>query len=348
MPEHDLFSVNAVLFAFAENGHLDSAKVVFSKMPARNLVSWTTMLGALSQFADVESTFEEMPEHDVVSCTCAIAAFSRHGHLESSLELFHAMRVRNFSTCTAILSGYVHCGLLKESERFFHDQMPQHDLVSVTTLLVAYTQSQRLEEASCLFDSLPYVDAVCWNAIATGLSQCGLLDETTKILDKMPLSLARKVFQTMPLRSVESFSVMLTAYAQASSPSDVFDSFEEMKIVEMPDDSCFTLVLMASSQVGEPNVGGSYFNSMRLDYGVAARKQHYCCIVDMLGRAGYLHAAEELVQTMPFLPNSWDWTSMLSSSRGDRIWKNGARVTKRALLSGPSDGAALVLLARSS
>ncbi|XP_024532519.1 pentatricopeptide repeat-containing protein At2g37320-like [Selaginella moellendorffii] len=93
-----------------------------------------------------------------------------------------------------------------------------------------------------------------------------------------------------------------------------------------------------------PNV---YFNSMRLDYGVAARKQHYCCIVDMLGRAGYLHAAEELVQTMPFLPNSWDWTSMLSSSRGDRIWKNGARVTKRALLSSPSDGAVLVLLANS-
>ncbi|XP_024532525.1 pentatricopeptide repeat-containing protein At1g09410, mitochondrial [Selaginella moellendorffii] len=81
-------TINAVLFAFAENGHLDSAKVVFSKMPAHNLVSWTMMLGALSQLADVESTFKEMPEHDVVSCTCAIAAFSRHGHL----ELFHAMQ----------------------------------------------------------------------------------------------------------------------------------------------------------------------------------------------------------------------------------------------------------------
>ncbi|EFJ26894.1 hypothetical protein SELMODRAFT_71836, partial [Selaginella moellendorffii] len=128
---------------------------------------------------------------------------------------------------------------------------------------------------------------------------------------------AAQIFHGMAKRDKFSWDLLLVAFCKNghfdearrlfSCMPDVFDSFEEMKIVEMPDDSCFTLVLMASSQVGEPNVGGSYFNSMRLDYGVAARKQHYCCIVDMLGRAGYLHAAEELVQTMPFLPNSWDW-----------------------------------------
>ncbi|KAJ0017691.1 hypothetical protein Pint_10452 [Pistacia integerrima] len=45
------------------------------------------------------------------------------------------------------------------------------------------------------------------------------------------------------------------------------------------------------------------------------KMEHYACIVDLLGRAGSLELALEIVLKMPEKPNSDVWVALLSSCR---------------------------------
>ncbi|CAN1306827.1 Pentatricopeptide repeat-containing protein At5g06540 [Linum perenne] len=49
--------------------------------------------------------------------------------------------------------------------------------------------------------------------------------------------------------------------------------------------------------------GWEIFNTMKEDYNVEPRLEHYGCIVDLLGRAGKLEEAEKFILEMPIEPN---------------------------------------------
>ncbi|CAI0445020.1 unnamed protein product [Linum tenue] len=52
---------------------------------------------------------------------------------------------------------------------------------------------------------------------------------------------------------------------------------------------------------------------MERDYSLKPRMEHYACMVDLLGRAGSLHQAWDLVRGMPERPNSDVWAALLNS-----------------------------------
>ena len=47
--------------------------------------------------------------------------------------------------------------------------------------------------------------------------------------------------------------------------------------------------------------------------------EHYGCMVDILGRAGRLQDARELIRSMPFAPDAIVWRALLGACR---IYKN--------------------------
>lgn len=69
------------------------------------------------------------------------------------------------------------------------------------------------------------------------------------------------------------------------------------------------------SHIGLVNEGHHHFESMREVHGIAPTFEHYNCMVDLLGRAGFLAEAENLLYTMPFLPNIVGWISLLTNCR---------------------------------
>jgi pentatricopeptide repeat protein len=50
-------------------------------------------------------------------------------------------------------------------------------------------------------------------------------------------------------------------------------------------------------------------------FGIQPTIKHYGCMVDLLGRAGYLEEAEQLVATMPMKADNVIWGSILSAAR---------------------------------
>ncbi|CAI0449749.1 unnamed protein product [Linum tenue] len=105
-------------------------------------------------------------------------------------------------------------------------------------------------------------------------TRCGVVQE------------ARLVFEKMVERNVISWNSMLSGYTQNGQ------------------------VLSACSHAGLVNEGRQCFDEMQ-KLSVAPEAKHYACVVDMLGRAGKLQEALDLIKQMPFPPNDAVWGALL-------------------------------------
>ncbi|KAF6164736.1 hypothetical protein GIB67_040988 [Kingdonia uniflora] len=73
-------------------------------------------------------------------------------------------------------------------------------------------------------------------------------------------------------------------------------------------------------------------------YGVNPGVEHYGCMVDLLGRAGFFEESLELIRTMPMVPNATVWGSLLRACRIHRDTRVSEQVTLRLLELDPRDG----------
>ncbi|CAI0449089.1 unnamed protein product [Linum tenue] len=51
------------------------------------------------------------------------------------------------------------------------------------------------------------------------------------------------------------------------------------------------------------------------EYSIQPRHQHYACVVDLLGRAGYLDRAYEFIRNMPMEPGLSIWGALLTACK---------------------------------
>jgi pentatricopeptide repeat protein len=77
----------------------------------------------------------------------------------------------------------------------------------------------------------------------------------------------------------------------------------------------FVCLLSACSHAGLVDEGIHQFDSMGLVYSISASAEHYVCMVDLLGRAGHMQEAEDLIKTMPFEPHVAVWKVLLGACR---------------------------------
>ncbi len=55
--------------------------------------------------------------------------------------------------------------------------------------------------------------------------------------------------------------------------------------------------------------------SMIRDYMIPAKLEHYTCMVDLLGHAGHLQEAENMIIAMPCKPQAAAWMALLGACR---------------------------------
>jgi pentatricopeptide repeat protein len=83
----------------------------------------------------------------------------------------------------------------------------------------------------------------------------------------------------------------------------------------LPDAVTFVGVLSACSHGGLVDEGLEYFNSMCEDHGITPVDAHYGCIVDLFGRGGHLHQAEDFIRKIPIEATSGIWGTLLGACR---------------------------------
>ncbi|EFJ07671.1 hypothetical protein SELMODRAFT_429587 [Selaginella moellendorffii] len=121
-----------------------------------------------------------------------------------------------------------------------------------------------------------------------------------------------------------------------------------MAMLHAPTPACFASVLAACVHRGALELATSYFAAMVRDHGVTPGRQHYGCMVDLMGRAGRVDDARHIVAAMPCHVDALDWRCLLGACRwsgteGDRC---GTDVAGLAMGLDPGDAAAYDLCLR--
>lgn len=244
----------------------------------------------------------------------------------------------------------------------------------ITKLLILYAKAGDLVTASLLFNELPNISLISWNAIIAGHVQNGLEEMGLNLYYKMRQSglmpdqytfasvfracatLAtleqgkqahgifiksqingnvvvtsalmdmyfkcsspydgNLIFEKSIHKNVITWTALVHGYGQNGTVEEVLKSFQRM-ISEgfRPNHVTFLAVLSACSHGGLVDEGWQYFSSMMRHYGIQPRGKHYAAMVDLLGRAGRLQEAYELVQNSPFAEHSVTWGALLGACR---------------------------------
>lgn len=87
-----------------------------------------------------------------------------------------------------------------------------------------------------------------------------------------------------------------------------------------------------------------YFNSMYQNYGITANSKHYTCMIDLLGRAGRLDEALNLMRNMPFYPDAATWGALLGASRIHGDTELGEKAAEMIFEMEPDNSGMYVLL----
>lgn len=253
--------------------------------------------------------FEEMPVRNVVSWTSIIAGFAQEWQVDVCLGLFHRMRNStlrpNDFTFTSLLSACMGSGALGQG-RSVHCQ----------TIQIG-------------FESYIHIS----NALISMYCKCGAVED------------ALYIFRNLDGKDSVSWNSMIAGYAQHGLAWQAIDLFEEMKKQSVKTDAItFLAVLSSCRHAGLIREGWLYFNSM-VKNGVQPELDHYSCIIDLLGRAGLLEEAEDVIRRMPIQPNAVIWGSLVSSCRlHGNVWF-GIQAAESRLLLEPSCAATHVQLA---
>ncbi|KAF5743631.1 putative Tetratricopeptide repeat-like superfamily protein [Tripterygium wilfordii] len=352
--DSDRYVEAALADMYAKCGQIANARKVFDKMAERDLVCWTTMITAYEQVMQpLESLllFQKMQDEgdfpDSVTVVSIASAVGQLGDARKALVV-HAYAITNafledLCVGNSIIAMYGKCGDV-EKARLVFDIMEVRDGVSWNSLLSVYTQNGQASEALLLFDLMqdseykPNSVTVLIMVSACAYMGCChygrklhnyIIDKKIKIDESLcnalmdmyaksgDLEKAVAMFKTIhPIqRNVASWNVLISGYGMHGRGREALEVFSQMlrEGVE-PDHISFTSILAACSHAGLIDEGRKCFADMKMST-VKPEVKHYAAMVDMLGRAGLLHEAYDLIKKMPFPPNDAVWGALLLACR---------------------------------
>ena len=295
-----VYVATSLLYAYVLMS-FEHACVLFDEMPERNTVTWNTMITGHSRSGDVDSAravFEEMPVRDVASWSAMLAAYVKSGNYVQAVAVFRDMMAHeglrpDQVTLGSVLTGCAHMGSLGLLAG-----------KSVHGFIAKNGWELNVELGTVLVDMY---------------AKCGFVKT------------ACRVFGLMQERNVVSWTALICGSAQHGYSKEVLSLFEMMqKAGVRPNELTFTGILTACVHTGLVDEGRKYFKMIE-ECGLEPRIQHYGCIVDLLGKAGLLEEAYQIIRIMKFEPNIVVWGSFLTACREHKQFGMAERVIAKVL-----------------
>ncbi|XP_072995643.1 putative pentatricopeptide repeat-containing protein At3g47840 [Typha latifolia] len=266
-----------------------------------------------------------------------VTLYARAGDLAAADAAFRDTKAKDVVSWSAIISGYAQEGRVKDAFDLL-EEMRQCELrpneFTVASLLSACASSAVVEagrqlHARVVADGLEGA-AMITSALIDMYAKTGIMEE------------AEAIFEHCRTKDVVSWTAMINGYAEHGRSEKAIQLFEKMQRVRLkPDRVAFIGVLTACCHAGMVELGLKYFDSMKKEYGLEPRKEHYGCVVDLLGRAGRIREAEEVIDRMPESERDGVvWTALLRACTARGEEEVGKKAAERAMAAEPwGDGA---------
>ncbi|VFQ61478.1 unnamed protein product [Cuscuta campestris] len=194
--DHFRVSVNnALMTLYWKCSRVDGVRKIFDLMITKDLISWNTVLSAYvsaGQVNEAKLVFSEMPEKNSLTWTVMISGCSQNGLGEEGLKLFNQMKLNGFEPCDYAFAGAItSCAVLAalETGRQLHAQIIRRGFISSLSagnaLITFYGRCGAIEDALCLFQRMPWLDSVSWNAMIAALGQHGQGTHAIELFEEM-------------------------------------------------------------------------------------------------------------------------------------------------------------------
>ncbi|XP_031256937.1 pentatricopeptide repeat-containing protein At2g22410, mitochondrial [Pistacia vera] len=304
---------NALMDMYVKCGKLEAAEAIFDNMTKKTIVSWTTMIVGYAKFGFLDMArkiFYDMPEKDIVQWNAIIGGYVQAKRGKEALALFHEMQASNVKTDEVTM---VHC----------LSACSQLGALDVGIWIHHFIEKQNF-----------YLNVALGTALVDMYAKCG------------NISKALQVFHEMPERNSLTWTAIIGGLAFHGNANDAISYFSEMIDVGlMPDEITFLGVLSACCHGGLVDEGRKFFAQMKSKFNLFPQLKHYSCMVDLLGRAGLLEEAEQLIRSMPVKADAVVWGALFFSCRMHGNILLGQRAASKLLELDPHDSGIYVLLA---
>ncbi|CAI0468769.1 unnamed protein product [Linum tenue] len=381
--ENDEFVLNSMVVLYAKCGEIADSTRIFDAIPRRTVVSWNALLNCYVQrdsFGEAVELFQDMivsqtqPNEFTLSTminACTGLEDGRQGRQMHALSLKSGFEYNNYIV-NGLVDAYGKCGQSEDASRVFKESQTS-DLLAFTSMITVYSQDGQGEEALKLYlemqsqgikpDAFVYsslfnacaslsayeqakqvhvqvlklgfiIDIFAGNSLVNSYAKCGSIDD------------AERAFREIPERSIVSWSAMIGGMAQHGHGRLALQMFNEMlKEGVAPNHITLVSVLCACNHAGLVTDAKRYFSSMEELFSVQPMEEHYACMIDILGRAGKLDEAMELVNTMPYEANAAVWGALLGAARIHKNVDLGSKAAEMLINLEPEKSGTHILLA---
>lgn len=272
--------------------------------------SLITMYAKLRRMDDARMIFGLMPHPEVIAWNALISGYAQNEMCQDALEAFLSM-----------------VKITKPSETTFASILSA--VTAVETVSMAYGQMYHCQTLKLGLGASEYVSG----ALIDLYAKRGSLEESWK------------AFGETVHRSLIAWTAIISANSKHGNYDAVVNLFNDMaRSGVTPDGVVLLSVLTACRYSGFASLGREIFESMATKHGAELWPEHYACVVDMLGRAGRLEEAEELMLQMPSGPSVSAMQSLLGACRIHGNTDVGERVAGVLLETEPTESGAYVLL----
>ncbi|KAK9225278.1 hypothetical protein WN943_010319 [Citrus x changshan-huyou] len=364
------------------SGDLESARKVFDGMTKRNIATWNAMVAGLVQFEFNEEGLRLLSEMhqvgflpdeftlgsvlrgcaglrgldagrqihcyvvkggfelDLVAGSSLAHMYMKSGSLVEGEKVIRLMPIRNVIAWITLIAGKAQNGLaedvldqynLMRMVGFRPDKITFVSVISSCSELATLGQGQQIHAE--VVKAGASLDVGVISSLISMYSRCGCLDDSVK------------TFLECEYSDVVLWSSMIAAYGFHGKGEEAINLFEQMEQKEFEaNDVTFVSLLYACSHCGLKEKGMEFFDLMVKKYRRKPRLEHYTCVVDLLGRCGYLDEAAALIRNMPVKANAIIWKTLLSACKTHKSTDMAGRIAEEILGVNPQDAAPYVLL----
>lgn len=345
---------SALLTMYCKCGNTIDADSVFHRMKERDVVAWGAMISGFCQngrFKDALNLFRAMEAEGLKADSDVMASVISAGLGMENTELcclIHGFAIKrglelDVFVASSLVDMYSKLGFAENAEIVF-SRMPNKNLVAWNSMIACYSRNALPEMSISLLPQILkhgfYPDSVSITTVLVAVSSVAALLKgkavhAYQIRLQIPLDLqvenalidmyvkggclkyAQLIFENMPRRNLVTWNSIIAGYGSNGDCKEAVRLFKEMKRFEtVPDEVTFLALITSCSHSGMVEEGLNLFRTMKIEYGLEPRMEHYTSVVDLLGRAGCLDDAYRFIQEdMPIEADRSVWLCLLFACR---------------------------------
>eukprot|EP01018_Ginkgo_biloba_P030030 Gb_09794 [translate_table: standard] len=344
----DLFVGSALVNMYFKCGCPGDARLVFDRMPERNVVSWTAMMVGYVQHKrgeDAIRVYEQMRLAGVYlnhnSFAIALSACSSLEAQEKGTQIHtHTIKTgfeSDVSVGNGLVTMYAKCRNIEDACKVF-DQMPTLDLISWNAIISGYAQNGHNEEALNFFCQMQQAGLKSSSvALASALSSCASLEslEHGKQLHshvfKAGLELdisvgnalismyarsarircSREVFDKMAEQDLISWNAMIGGYAQNELSEEAMELFHQMRKTDMCMNHITFVSILGALTCPEAIEHGKQVHAHMINSGFEPDVCVENALLTMYAKCGRMEDASKLFHKM-LKKDAVSWNAMIA------------------------------------